>query len=181
MKLSKVSTFCLTVFLCVFAWEYIGKLVNTTYIPSVFLNMVASYCESVWVTVGYYIAKISSFYTYVNFTELFDSFLDIFRPSVEIVTSPFYAIKGYVTEMNVYNHPYLIAFGSLTLFFAATYLLARYTNWFSLFNADSFSCGNSSTYFSSDSTAWTNVTSHSINSKADTQKRGRSPVRCKRN
>lgn len=96
-------------------WEYIAKRKKSNVKPSVGLTHTATFFSNGWRCLGELAAKISSFYTYLDFREIKEALHDLWKPIIELCFSWFQFFNGYFTTANLYNHPYLISFGSLTL------------------------------------------------------------------
>ena len=101
--------------------EHIGRGQAITIRPSFFLNKIAKFFMDLFELLGYFCAKISSFYELIKWEEIKLTLYDLFKPSFDICSSPLYFIKGYVEEMNIYDHPYMIIAGSITIIILVLY------------------------------------------------------------
>ena len=109
-----------------FVWEYIARRTNSDVKPSVGISYASNKCGQFFNYLGSIAARISSFYTYIEFEELVKTFQELFVPMWNLVTSPFYMLKGYVHTMKSYKYPFLVIVGSLTLFVATRFLYTKY-------------------------------------------------------
>ncbi len=100
-----------------FTWEYVCRKSGSEVKPSVALSQVATWTYDTFYRVGDLFARISSFYTYIDFEDLIGTVNDLFKPVVDILFSPWAMIKGYLTVARdeCYNNPYLVVLGSITL------------------------------------------------------------------
>lgn len=105
-----------------FVWEHLSKKNDINIKPSTGLNYCATQIQFIWTKIGYYFAKISSFYTLIDLEDIIETIKDIISPSCKILMSPYHAIKEYFITMNLYSNPYLITFGSITLILLAIVL-----------------------------------------------------------
>lgn len=107
-------------------WEYIAKKTLSNIKPSYALNYVATSATNFFFNIGKFIAKISSFYTYIDFADIKETLHDFFKPLINILISPFQLIYGYVNTSMIYDHPYLVGFGTLTLLDIIVFLWRYY-------------------------------------------------------
>ena len=68
-----------------------------------------------WTKFGKLWAIICSFYELIRLHEFKVTLIDIMEPFVNIVLSPFSFIKGYLAQKRLYDHPYMITFGTMTI------------------------------------------------------------------
>jgi hypothetical protein len=114
-------------FWTLFIWEYVARLNNVEYKPSVGFSFVADICKIKFYQLGEILAWISSFYTLLHFRDLLLAFNDLMRPIIEIcVFLPYYTVKGYLTTAETYTYPVLIAWGSGTLLFVTVCICYYY-------------------------------------------------------
>jgi hypothetical protein len=109
-----------------FLWELIARKKNSNIKPSVGVKYVADLSQQLWETVGYYIAKISSFYDLINIEELKVAFQELFLPLFRFCISPLYTAKGYYDTVGTYKYPVMIIAGSLTLIAAILFVGSKY-------------------------------------------------------
>lgn len=118
------------ILLNIFCWEHLSRKNDWSVKPSFFINELAEFCQTQFENIGYYFAKISSFvhvvYTYIDIEDLKRTFLDLINPTMELLNSPFYSVKGYFETINFYDYPYLILFGSIILMSIIGGLLGSY-------------------------------------------------------
>jgi hypothetical protein len=110
-------------------WEYVGKKTQSNIKPSVAITYVATKAGDLFYYIGQLAAKISSFYTYIDFKDFFESIHDLFKPMINLVISPFQFISGYINVSLLYKHPYIVGFGSLTLMLLISYICYRTGAW----------------------------------------------------
>jgi len=116
MELSMwLTVYPLCALIALVMYEHVGRINKYKYRPSIFLNWVARVAQSCFRNLGKFFAILSSFYELINFHELKQTLEDLCNPIIELVRSPFYIIVGYVKQMSVYDHPYLIIIGSVTI------------------------------------------------------------------
>ena len=96
-------------------WEYIAKKTLSNVKPSYALDYVATLTMDLFFSIGTVLAKISSFYTYIDFKDVKETLHDFFKPIINIIGSPLQMIYGYIDTSMIYEHPYLVGFGTLTL------------------------------------------------------------------
>lgn len=113
----------------IFLVEHVGRLNGLIYRPSYFLTFVATWCQDFYHYCGKIFALISSFYDWLNFKEIYHSLQDLLIPIWNVITSPFYLLKGYGETMHTYRFPILIALGSLTIVVILLWLFKNYAPW----------------------------------------------------
>lgn len=102
-------------FIPIFIWEYVAKRKQSNIKPSYVLDKVATGVTDFFYAIGRILAKLSSFYTFIDYKELLGAFSDLISPLIKIVTFPYHFCKGYADTALIYNHPYIVGFGSVTL------------------------------------------------------------------
>src|SRR5438445_2016539 len=110
-----------------FVWEYTAKRYASTIKPSVALTYLANGCYDVCYGMGTYAAKLSSFLTWLDFNEIIATGHDLVKPIINIFVSPYYFLTVYINTSLLYEHPYLVAMGSITVLLL---LLFIYYTWF---------------------------------------------------
>lgn len=110
----------------VFLWEYAAKKALITFKPSSITQFVADQVVSGFYTLGRGVAYLSSFYTYLNFNEFIETAHDIVKPCFDLVTSPYHFLRGYLDTSLLYQHPYLVFMGTITILIVVSYLIYRY-------------------------------------------------------
>ena len=111
---------------CLFSWEYVAVRRKLETSPSFVLNKVAKNFQWGWEKLGCFVAWVSSFLTVFDFTDMLEAGRRLVTPIVSTITSGFYFFKGYIQEMNLYNHPYLVTLGSGILLAGLFYILQKY-------------------------------------------------------
>lgn len=116
-------------FIGTFAWEHTARINNWAVRPSAGLTWAAEKAVLGFTTLGVWIARLSSFYTYLHVHEVFHTLGALIKPVWRLTTSPFWIIKGYVERISmndVYEHPYLVVLGTLTIVGVTAYFLRGY-------------------------------------------------------
>lgn len=131
---SSLIFYSATAFVGLFVWEHIGRQCGTRIRPSVGLTRTANSTHAVCEKIGTIAARVSSFYARIKWKEVMVTFEDLWRPTLNLCASPYYFIKGYVKEMNIYEHPYLVGAGTLTLCALVFLLGSRYSVWTRMFD-----------------------------------------------
>lgn len=126
MKMLHYSALATIPFLII--WEYIARGNVSNIKPSYALSKVATWSIDFWYATGRLLARISSFYTYINFKDLIETCNDLFKPIFDILISPFQLIKGYINVATIYEHPYIVGFGSVTLIALISWIV-YYMRW----------------------------------------------------
>lgn len=88
---------------------------NLEFSPSVVLNSMSTYAIRFWRACGTLIAKISSFLTFFDFDDMLKAAEQLWKPIWETLTSWVYFFTGYISEMKLYDHPYLVTAGSIII------------------------------------------------------------------
>lgn len=118
--------------LAIFISEHFGREYDLTYRPSYFLWKIAVFSEMVWEELGKLFAILSSFYDLIieflrryihkiiDFLSKYlrkftDTFSALMKPISHIVFSVSYFVKGYIDQVQTYQYPILVTFGSMTL------------------------------------------------------------------
>lgn len=116
-----------------FLWEHLCKEIKEKGVkrdgktrPSTIISYAAKKSQWGFSKIGEGFARISSLYTYFYLQEIADTFMKIMKPLLNLVTSPLYSIKGYVSQMEMYDHPYLVLFGTITIVFGVEYVASLY-------------------------------------------------------
>ena len=117
-----VLAICVTLF----GWEYAAVRQELDYSPSITLNFIATKFSEFFEAFGRLIAWISSFLTIFDIDDMYTAAAQLLNPIVSIFTSWFYFFVGYVSEMNLYDYPYLVTFGSIIIIIAIFYALYRF-------------------------------------------------------
>jgi hypothetical protein len=112
--------------LFVLVWEHICRQYKSTYRPSVFLRWCSDTAKSFFSLIGKYLAQLSSFYTYINLEEMKRTVSDVFTPLVELMFSPWYTVKTYLSTAAKYKYWILVPLGTLTFMVLAYYCYATY-------------------------------------------------------
>ena len=102
-------------FFTVFSWEHYARTHEKTFKPSVFISWLATKFQTFYTRVGKIVAWVSSFYTMIDLKELWVTYDNLAKPTVDLLTSGLWTFKSYYDEMKLYDHPYLITLGSGTI------------------------------------------------------------------
>jgi hypothetical protein len=126
MKLSNlISLICITTFGLI-AWEHGARISHLEWRPSVGLTYLANQSIKFFTQIGKILATISSFYTWINLDEFYQTLQDLFDPTIRLLSSPVYTIKGYLSVIVDYQYPILIVLGSMTLCAFLLFLVGKY-------------------------------------------------------
>jgi len=106
--------FCLVI-LALFATEHLTKHHYPSLKPSIFIKFVGDFLENIFTEIGHHLAYFSSFYTYIKLEDLYDTFLNLINPVIEVVGSPVSLLKGYLEVSLEYKYPFLVVLGTITL------------------------------------------------------------------
>lgn len=110
-----------------FAWEHYARTNKKEMKPSVAFTWCAKTSKSIFNWVGTWLAKLSSFYTWINLTEIALTAVDFFKPIWSLLWSPLQVLKGYGTIAATYaNKTSLIWLGSITLLTVISYVWYYY-------------------------------------------------------
>ena len=115
-------------FVVAFIAEYALKRAGIQTKPSTMLTVVADWSWWAFEGLGRWIAKISSFLTYIDLEDVWASFRDLVTPVVRICWSPVRTLYGYGAEAcsAIYKNEYSIYVGSFIIFVGAALLTYRY-------------------------------------------------------
>lgn len=109
----------LIIFGGLFAWEHGARKMSPpdsdVARPSWAIMRMADVACDVFEWCGIQWAWVSSFYTHINLEDLGMTLHELASPSIKLVTSPLFAVKGYLETIDLYDHPYVIVAGSVTL------------------------------------------------------------------
>lgn len=98
-----------------FLWEYIAKTRGSDAKPSVILGKIKKGSENFFSHCGSLVARLSSFFTYINYARLAETARELIQPTIGIIVSPFYSLKGYWERMETYTYPKSILLGTITI------------------------------------------------------------------
>ena len=110
------------IFITTVIWEHIGKRYIWTVRPSVALIKVVAQSQKFWEWIGVWFGIISSYLTYIELGDLWRSVYDIVNPMIELIASPAWFFKGYLSIMIEFTYPYLIPLGSCLLVLTSMYI-----------------------------------------------------------
>lgn len=111
--------FCIAFVIIVFGWEYALIHQEDVLKPSIILNKIADKAIAFWEWLGHIVAWVSSFLHWFNFEDALLTASNLFEPLVTLFWSWIYFIKGYTEQMDVYEHPYMVIFGSIMIVIAS--------------------------------------------------------------
>src|SRR5947209_10658882 len=104
MKLATVLSTLLVITVGLVAWEHGARVSHSAWRPSVGLNRMGNEAIVFFTNVGKLLAKISSFYTWINLDELWQTLQDLFGPLIRLFSSPIYTFKGYASVLVEYKY-----------------------------------------------------------------------------
>jgi len=102
-------------FLGLYLWEYSAVRRNLDFSPSVYLQYVADILGRFFEACGHFVAWISSFLTVFDFADMYKAGLRLVNPIIEIIFSGYHFVIGYVSEINIYDYPYVVVAGSIII------------------------------------------------------------------
>ena len=106
----------------VLGWEHIGRKQKTKIRPSVGLTWTSDKSQKGFKWLGEQAAWISSYLTQIDLKEFGVTIHAVGKPMFDLISSPFYAVAGYVGMAASYaNKEWLIYSGSALLVGALTY------------------------------------------------------------
>ncbi len=101
------------VFLGTIVVEHIGRKFETEKRPSIILNKIADESKIAFKKLGTGFAWLSSYLTLADIKDIAISVHDVVKPSIELTTSPFYSVYGYIKKADTYgNKNWMIYTGS---------------------------------------------------------------------
>lgn len=112
-----------------YSWEYTAIRRGYEVSPSVWLNFVSTKAQHFWETCGIWAAWLSSFLTVFDFKDMAKAAKQLVTPAWATMTSWIYFPIGYVSEMNLYDYPYVIILGSITALSLICYLMYYFDQW----------------------------------------------------
>lgn len=116
MQKTKPVQIIFCILLCIlFLWEHIARLNNIKVRPSVGIDRLTTKSKIVFTEIGRMIAKISSFFTYIDITDLLDTLSILAYSLLELISSPLGIVKGYILVAFSYYNPLTYILGSMTL------------------------------------------------------------------
>lgn len=103
-----------------------GIKFNTQVKPSTYIWILCGWYQYLWKLIGKAFAYLSSYLEIINIYDLITAFVDLIRPIISIIKSPYYFVKGYMSVAFLYDHPYMITTGSIILILGIGYLKYHY-------------------------------------------------------
>lgn len=112
----------------VFLVEHVLKKYEIAYKPSWAIGVVADLLVDFWGWLGRWAARLSSFLTYFELKDLWETFSDLARPTGRFFLSwlEFFAAYGKQAGLAIYRSPYTIYTGSALLVAGISFLVYRY-------------------------------------------------------
>lgn len=107
----------------IFCWQHLARKHGWTWKPSYILDLVTNQLVKVWTFLGKVCVWISSFYTWIDPTDLLATLNELFSSIWKFLFSWLEFFKAYVANMKLYDHSYLISFGSATLVGLLSYVI----------------------------------------------------------
>jgi hypothetical protein len=98
-----------------YLWEYSAVRSDLAFSPSVYLQYVADILGRFFESCGHFVAWFSSFLTIFDFADMYKTGLRLVNPILEIIFSGYHFIIGYVSEINLYDYPYVVLAGSIII------------------------------------------------------------------
>uniref|UniRef100_A0A6C0C883 Uncharacterized protein n=1 Tax=viral metagenome TaxID=1070528 RepID=A0A6C0C883_9ZZZZ len=113
-NVAKYGLICLAVSGCI-ALEHIGRLKNLPIKPSIPFQFMHDKLKILFSWIGEHFAKISSFLSLIDLTELKQTIYDIVSPICGIVVSPLYTVEGYINALVNYKPRWQVYLGSISI------------------------------------------------------------------
>jgi hypothetical protein len=111
--LVELGTYIVVSFCIVFSWEHVARITDFTFKPSVFLDWCATWARVTCTWAGASAARISSFLVHLHLEDGLKTLDALLRPTVQLIVSPYYAIKE--CSMLEYKIPVTIVIGTIIL------------------------------------------------------------------
>lgn len=100
--------------LLVIIWQYVAETTDIIK-PSMCIDKVANCLKFMFGSMGKCFAHLSSFYLILKFDRLFVAIQQLVISTWQLLTSYTEFITGYMSTAMLYDHPYMVVAGSLTL------------------------------------------------------------------
>lgn len=115
LKMLPIILLCGTVML--FLWEHVGRQSQVSIRPSIIMDFLVGHLQNFFYWCGSVWARISSYITYIDLTELKITAYDLLMAFWKLIESPVYAIKGFCEMALSYKYQsWQIYLGSVILF-----------------------------------------------------------------
>lgn len=119
--------------LIIFFWEHFarkyefkrcapnGSAYQVKLKPTVIIGFLAKKSKTFWSYIGWFIAKISSFYTYIDLGDLTKTAQELSIAIGKFVITPVYSVRQYWNTADTYKYPIMIILGTVTVIFLIFY------------------------------------------------------------
>ncbi len=114
----------------IFTWQHVARKQKWTWKPSYILDLITNQLVKVWNFLGKVCVWISSFYTWIDPSDLLATLNELFTSVYHFLFSWKAFIESYVSNMNLYDHPYLVSCGTATLVALLSYIVWFNYAWF---------------------------------------------------
>src|SRR3990172_3382994 len=111
-----------------FIWQHIGRKYKLAWKPTDIIDVVTVQLIKLWTVLGEICVWVSSFYTWIDPTDLLATLAELGASLWNLVFSIKAFVEAYITGMNLYDHSYLVSLGSATLVIVVACLVFRYNS-----------------------------------------------------
>ena len=125
-----IIPFCL--FLPFYFWEY--AYVHDPYAvkPSTLITNLVVRSRTIFEWLGNRLAWVSSFLDWLDLKDMIKAFKNLCEPMIDLCITPLYTVKGYIDQLNIYDHPYMVFVGTLilatSLWYFVSWIMKKWNN-----------------------------------------------------
>ena len=127
--LSSSSLALLLTTFSIICWQHVGRTRGLLWRPSHIIDLATEQLTAFWTFLGKLCVYISSFYTWLDLWQIFESISELCRSITKFFFSFKAFIESYTVNMKFYDHPYLISLGSVTIIAALLYITCYIFGW----------------------------------------------------
>ena len=117
-----LSIFIISIPFITLLWQYVALRCDkltlgrvNLYRPTMAIDHLTILSYRLWDVLGRFCAYVSSFYVYLGFEDLGLAAVQLAKSSWQLLCSAGEFTRSYVSTINLYDNPYLVVAGSLTL------------------------------------------------------------------
>lgn len=108
-------------------WEHSFRIYESDFRPSIGMKAATQAIQPLFMTIGSYLAQLSSYLHWLKFDELWTTIKDLSNNGFNLMTSPVHILKGYINKAFTYRGgPWMIYTGSFLMCAVLTYLVHKY-------------------------------------------------------
>lgn len=85
--------------LVIFSWEHYFRMHKLIARPTIGLNIISKQLGKLFNGLGKFLAKVSGFLTFIDFTELIETGYDLCSAIINLATSYRHILKGYINKI----------------------------------------------------------------------------------